>query len=116
LGNIHAWEQELTALLWDGLARIEGITLFGPTPAQQPRRAALASFVVEGAHPHDLCALLDANGICIRSGHHCTQPLHRILGINASARASLAFSTSRSEIESFLEELANSINFLREHS
>jgi len=116
LGNIHVWEQELTVLLWDGLARIEGITLLGPTPEQQPHRAALASFVVAGAHPHDLCALLDANGICIRSGHHCTQPLHRILGINASARASLAFSTSRSEIESFLEELANSIKFLREHS
>lgn len=116
LVQIHAWEQQLTAQLWDGLARIEDLQLLGPTPEQQPNRGALASFVVTGAHPHDLCALLDASGICIRSGHHCTQPLHRLLGINASARASLAFTTTSAEIDQFLAELTSSIAFLKEHS
>jgi cysteine desulfurase/selenocysteine lyase len=60
--------------------------------------------------------LLDASGICIRSGHHCTQPLHRLLGINASARASLAFTTTSAEIDQFLAELTSSIAFLKEHS
>jgi cysteine desulfurase/selenocysteine lyase len=116
LVQIHAWEQQLTAQLWDGLACIEDLQLLGPTPEQQPNRGALASFVVTGAHPHDLCALLDASGICIRSGHHCTQPLHRLLGINASARASLAFTTTSAEIDQFLVELTSSIAFLKEHS
>lgn len=116
LVQIHAWEQQLTAQLWDGLACIEDLQLLGPTPEQQPNRGALASFVVTGAHPHDLCALLDASGICIRSGHHCTQPLHRLLGINASARASLAFTTTSAEIDQFLAELTSSIAFLKEHS
>lgn len=116
LVQIHAWEQQLTAQLWDGLACIEDLQLLGPTPEQQPNRGALASFVVTGAHPHDLCALLDSSGICIRSGHHCTQPLHRLLGINASARASLAFTTTSAEIDQFLAELTSSIAFLKEHS
>ena len=116
LVQIHAWEQQLTAQLWDGLACIEDLQLLGPTPEQQPNRGALASFVVTGAHPHDLCALLDSSGICIRSGHHCTQPLHRLLGINASARASLAFTTTSAEIDQFLVELTSSIAFLKEHS
>jgi len=116
LVQIHAWEQQLTAQLWDGLARIEDLQLLGPTPEQQPNRGALASFVVTGAHPHDLCALLDSSGICIRSGHHCTQPLHRLLGINSSARASLAFTTTSAEIDQFLAELTSSIAFLKEHS
>ena len=116
LVQIHAWEQQLTAQLWDGLACIEDLQLLGPTPEQQPNRGALASFVVTGAHPHDLCALLDSSGICIRRGHHCTQPLHRLLGINASARASLAFTTTSAEIDQFLAELTSSIAFLKEHS
>jgi cysteine desulfurase/selenocysteine lyase len=116
LERIHCWEQQLICILWDKLSDIEGIKLLGPSPAQQPNRAALASFVIDGTHPHDLCALLDASGICIRSGHHCTQPLHRLLGINASARASLAFTTSKSEVGDFVEELASCVSFLRQNS
>ena len=61
-------------------------------------------------------ALLDSAGICIRSGHHCTQPLHRHYGISGSARASLSFTTTAEEIDRFAEELEGSISFLREHS
>ncbi len=116
LDRIHAWEQQLTAHLFERLQTIDGVTVLGPTPEQQPDRAALAAFHVEGVHANDISALLDAAGICIRSGHHCTQPLHRHYGISASARASLSFTTTLEEIDRFADELQGTISFLREHS
>ena len=116
LDRIHAWEQQLTAHLFERLQAINGLTVLGPTPEQQPDRAALAAFHVEGVHANDIAALLDSAGICIRSGHHCTQPLHRHYGLSASARASLSFTTTREEIDRFAEELQGTISFLREHS
>jgi cysteine desulfurase/selenocysteine lyase len=71
---------------------------------------------VEGLHAHDISALLDSAGICIRSGHHCTQPLHRHYGLAATARASLGFTTTPEEVDRFAEELQGAIQFLREHS
>ena len=114
--RIHAYEQQLTHLMFDRLGAIDGVRLLGPTPQQQPDRGALAAFTVEGIHANDLAALLDSAGICIRSGHHCTQPLHRLYGIAGSARASLSFTTTVEEIDRFAEELAGTIAFLREHS
>ncbi|MGA0364748.1 MAG: SufS family cysteine desulfurase [Vulcanococcus sp.] len=116
LDRIHAWEQQLTAHLFERLQAINGLTVLGPTPEQQPDRAALAAFHVEGVHANDIAALLDSAGICIRSGHHCTQPLHRHYGLSASARASLSFTTTIEEIDRFAEELQGTISFLREHS
>jgi cysteine desulfurase/selenocysteine lyase len=116
LDRIHAWEQELTRQLFSRLRGIDGLTILGPTPEQQPDRGALAAFHVEGVHANDIAALLDSAGICIRSGHHCTQPLHRHYGISGSARASLSFTTTPEEIERFAEELQGTISFLREHS
>ena len=116
LDRIHAWEQQLTAHLFERLQAIDGLTVLGPTPEQQPDRAALAAFHVEGVHANDIAALLDSAGICIRSGHHCTQPLHRHYGLSASARASLSFTTTIEEIDRFADELQGTISFLREHS
>ncbi|MDP5122351.1 MAG: SufS family cysteine desulfurase, partial [Cyanobium sp. MAG_04] len=76
LERIHAWEQQLTRQLFERLQAIEGVRILGPTPEQQPDRGALAAFTVDGLHANDIAALLDSAGICIRSGHHCTQPLH----------------------------------------
>ena len=90
--------------------------VLGPTPDQQSERGALATFLVDGVHANDIAALLDASGICIRSGHHCCQPLHRHYGVTASARASLSFTSTVAEIDRFAEELAATVNFLREHS
>ena len=87
-----------------------------PSPEQQPHRGALAAFHVEGLHANDIAALLDSAGICIRSGHHCTQPLHRHYGLSGTARASLGFTTTPEEIDRFAEELVGTIQFLREHS
>ncbi|MCT0214195.1 MULTISPECIES: SufS family cysteine desulfurase [unclassified Synechococcus] len=116
LERIHAWEQQLTGRLFERLQAIEGLRLLGPSPEQQPDRGALAAFTVDGLHANDLAALLDASGICIRSGHHCTQPLHRHYGISASARASLSFTTTFEEIDRFADELESSVAFLRQHA
>jgi cysteine desulfurase/selenocysteine lyase len=116
LDRIHAWEQQLTRQLFERLQAIDGLQILGPTPHQQPDRGALAAFHVEGVHANDIAALLDSAGICIRSGHHCTQPLHRHYGLSASARASLSFTTTPEDIDRFADELKGSIQFLREHS
>ena len=116
LERIHAWEQLLTRQLFARLQAIEGVRILGPTPDQQPDRGALAAFTVDGLHANDISALLDSAGICIRSGHHCTQPLHRLYGLPGSARASLGFTTTPEEIDRFAEELEGTITFLREHS
>ena len=116
LERIHAWEQQLTRQLFKRLQAIEGVRILGPTPDQQPDRGALAAFTVDGLHANDIAALLDSAGICIRSGHHCTQPLHRLYGIPGSARASLSFTTTPEETDRFADELSGTIGFLREHS
>ena len=115
LEAIQAWEAQLTRHLFERLQAIEGVRVLGPTPEQQPDRGALATFLVDGVHANDIAALMDASGICIRSGHHCCQPLHRHFGVTASARASLSFISTFEEIDRFSEELASTIGFLREH-
>ena len=115
LEAIQAWEAKLTRHLFERLQAIEGVRVLGPTPEQQPDRGALATFLVDGVHANDIAALMDASGICIRSGHHCCQPLHRHYDVTASARASLSFISTFEEIDRFSEELASTIGFLREH-
>ena len=115
LEAIQAWEAQLTRHLFGRLQAIEGVRVLGPTPEQQSDRGALATFLVDGVHANDIAALMDASGICIRSGHHCCQPLHRHYGVTASARASLSFISTFEEIDRFSDELTSTINFLREH-
>ena len=116
LEAIQAWEAQLTGHLFERLQAIDGVRVLGPTPDQQPDRGALATFLVDGVHANDISALMDASGVCIRSGHHCCQPLHRHYGVTASARASLSFISTFEEIDRFGEELASTVSFLREHS
>ena len=116
LEAIQAWEAQLTLHLFNRLQAIDGVTILGPTPDQQPERGSLATFLVDGVHANDIAALIDASGICIRSGHHCCQPLHRQYGVTASARASLSFTSTFEEIDRFGDELASTVAFLREHS
>ena len=113
---IQTWESELTSHLFTRLQSIDRLRILGPTPEQDPDRGALAAFLVDGIHANDIAALLDAAGICIRSGHHCCQPLHRNLGISGSARASLNFTTTIDEIDRFADELQSAINLLNANS
>ena len=65
----------------------------------------IISFTIDGVHPHDAAAVFDADGIDIRAGHHCAQPLHKYLGVQSSARMSLAFYNDESDIDRFLKTL-----------
>ncbi|MER3491153.1 MAG: cysteine desulfurase [Mastigocladus sp. ERB_26_2] len=112
MDKIHAYEAELTAYLFQQLEKIPQIRIYGPKPnAQGEGRAALAAFTAAEVHANDLSTLLDTEGVAIRSGHHCTQPLHRYLKIPATARASLSFYNTREEIDVFIKALKETIDF-----
>ncbi|MEM8604275.1 MAG: SufS family cysteine desulfurase [Cyanobacteria bacterium P01_H01_bin.121] len=112
MDQIHAYEQELTTYLFERLATIPQITVYGPQPnATASNRAALASFTAGEVHPHDLSTILDQAGVAIRAGHHCTQPLHRCLNVQSTARASLYFYNTRAEIDRFIAALQEGIDF-----
>jgi cysteine desulfurase / selenocysteine lyase len=86
LDAIHEHEQVLTAYGWELLSAIPGLTLYGPPP---PDRAGILSFTVDGVHAHDVAQILDAEGVCVRAGHHCTQPAMRHFDVIATTRASM---------------------------
>lgn len=98
-----AREHELVARLVEGILATPGLRLLGPTdPAQ---RVALAAVSVEGLHAHDVGQFLDEQGVLVRVGHHCAQPLHRALGITSSTRASVHLTTTEDEVDRFLDAL-----------
>jgi cysteine desulfurase / selenocysteine lyase len=112
MDKIAAYEHELCAYLFEKLATIPQIRIYGPQPtAEGSGRAALASFTAAEVHADDLSKLLDDAGIAIRTGHHCTQPLHQILGVSSTARASLYFYNTREEIDVFVVALKEAIDF-----
>jgi cysteine desulfurase / selenocysteine lyase len=112
MDKIHAYEAELTAYLFEQLQQIPEIRIYGPKPdAKGEGRAALAAFTSGEVHANDLSTLLDQEGVAIRSGHHCTQPLHRYLGLPATARASLSFYNTREEIDVFIKALKETLEF-----
>jgi len=93
----------LAARLLEGLLARDYVTVYGP---QDPKaRGGVVSFNLEGIHPHDVATLLDQEGIAIRAGHHCAQPLHRVLGIPASCRVSFYLYNTPEEVDTFLSAL-----------
>ncbi|HIK31109.1 MAG TPA: SufS family cysteine desulfurase [Oscillatoriales cyanobacterium M59_W2019_021] len=112
MDKIAAYEHELCAYLFEKLATIPQLRIYGPQPNPDGSgRAALASFTAGEVHANDLSALLDEAGIAIRTGHHCTQPLHQILGVSSTARVSLYFYNTRTEIDAFVVALKEAIDF-----
>ncbi len=97
---VRAHGAELTALALEGLQARSFVEVYGPRNPKE--RGALVAFNLKGLHPHDVATLLDQEGICIRAGHHCAQPLHRRLGIPASCRASFYLYNTPDEVEAFL--------------
>jgi cysteine desulfurase / selenocysteine lyase len=103
IDQIRLHEEGLVALALERLAEIPGLSIHGP---QDPAdRGALVSFSLEGAHPHDIGEILGREGICVRAGHHCAQPLMRKLGVAATTRASFAVHNSAGDVERLLEGL-----------
>jgi cysteine desulfurase / selenocysteine lyase len=107
MDKIHAYEQELSAYLYQQLSQIPELRIYGP----KTQRAALAAFTAGEVHPHDLSTLLDQAGVAVRAGHHCTQPLHREIKAQSTARASLYFYNTIEEIDVFIAALKESIEF-----
>jgi cysteine desulfurase/selenocysteine lyase len=101
-------ENTLLHFTQNELQAIPGLKIHGTTA----NKAAVISFSVEGIHPHDLATLLDAEGIAIRTGHHCCQPLMEVLGVPATARVSFAFYNSLEDAERFVTAVKKAISIL----
>jgi cysteine desulfurase/selenocysteine lyase len=94
LDQIEAYEHKLAQYALDQLSQVEGLTIYGPK-----HRAGLVTFNIEDVHPHDVATVLDAEGIAVRAGHHCAQPLMKWLKVSATARASFYLYNTEEEIE-----------------
>ena len=92
---IAAWEHELLLYATEKLSAIDAVRIIGTAPD----KAAVISFLIEGAHPHDIGSILDQHGVAIRAGHHCAQPLMERYGVPATARASFAFYNTKRDID-----------------
>jgi cysteine desulfurase / selenocysteine lyase len=106
LDRINDYERDLVAYGTDALSQIPGLRLTGTAP----HKAGILAFVLDGVHPHDVGTILDRDGIAIRTGHHCCQPLMDRLGVPATARASLALYNTREEVDA----LATSLDKVRQ--
>ena len=103
LDRIATYEHELLEYATDALAGIPGLRVIGTAR----EKAGILSFILDGVHPHDVGTMLDRDGVAIRAGHHCCQPLMHRLGVPATARASLALYTTREEIDALVAALHN---------
>jgi len=96
--EIHAHEANLVEYAIEKLTEIEGLTLYTRAKA----RAGVTSFTIQGIHPHDIATILDRSGVAIRAGNHCTQPLMKLLGVPATARASFAIYNTTEEVDTLV--------------
>lgn len=98
--NILAHEHKLAEYAMNRMSEIEGITIYGPK-----KRAGLVTFNIEDVHPHDVATVLDAEGIAVRAGHHCAQPLMKYLNVSSTARASFYLYNTEEEIDKLVASL-----------
>jgi cysteine desulfurase/selenocysteine lyase len=96
MDNIAAHEREITEYALERLEEIPGVKLFGPAA---DKKGGVAAFTLAGVHPHDVAQILDQDGIAVRAGHHCAQPLHEKFGIHATSRASFYMYTTQAEVD-----------------
>ena len=101
--DIRAQERKLVTRCLEGMKKLPFIQIIGPKNPEE--KEGLIAFEVEGVHPHDVAQIMSAEGICIRTGHHCAEPLHHYLGVNASCRASFYFYNTEEEVDYFLDKL-----------
>ena len=101
--EIHRRETELTSQALSGLKKIPHVHVIGSALPEE--HAGILTFTIDGVHPHDISAILDGDGIAVRAGHHCAQPLMQHLGISSSARASFSFYNTENEVSAFLKSV-----------
>lgn len=102
IDNVRAHSQELTTYGLDQLAAVDGVTTYGPIGED---RAGIITFTVDGVHPHDVAEILGRQGVCVRAGHHCAQPLMERLGVSASTRASIGVHSTERDIDQLVAGL-----------
>jgi cysteine desulfurase/selenocysteine lyase len=105
MDQIRAHERSVVEYALSALAEVPGVTVDGPADAAD--RGALVSFVLDGAHPHDVGEILGREGVCIRAGHHCAQPLMRRLGVSATTRASFSVHSSTGDVDRLIDGLGS---------
>lgn len=101
--NVHAYEQELVDYVLPKLQAIEGLTVYGPEDSNQ--HAGVIAFNIDGLHPHDVATALDYEGVAVRAGHHCAQPLITHLGISSAARASFYVYNTKEDCDKLVEAI-----------
>ncbi|WP_406686340.1 cysteine desulfurase [Rossellomorea vietnamensis] len=109
LHNIEEHEHKLAAYALDKMNEVEGMTIFGPSDPGQ--RAGLVTFNIDDVHPHDVATVLDAEGIAVRAGHHCAQPLMKWLNVSATARASFYLYNTEEDIDKLVAGLVKTKEF-----
>ncbi|MFD2617891.1 cysteine desulfurase [Terrilactibacillus laevilacticus] len=106
MDEIHAHENEIATYALDVLSEVEGISIYGPK-----KRGGLVTFNIEGVHPHDVSTVLDAEGIAVRAGHHCAQPLMKCLNVSATVRASFYLYNTKDDIDRLVEGIKKTKEF-----
>jgi cysteine desulfurase/selenocysteine lyase len=105
MDRVREHERALTAYMLERLGQVPGLRVVGPPEAE--RRGGLASFTIEGMHPHDVAELAARAGVCIRAGHHCAQPLMRCMGVSATARASVGVYNEPGDVDALVDALVS---------
>lgn len=108
--TLHAHEQHLLELATTKLSQIEGLKIYGPSNSA---RGAIVSFRIDGVHPEDLAALLDRQNVFTRHGHHCTMPLHDLLQVSGTTRASFAAYNTEDDVTALVETVASAVKQIR---
>jgi cysteine desulfurase/selenocysteine lyase len=110
LDRIEAYERNLLSEAMNHLRTVPGLRVIGEAPG----KAAVISFLLEGAHPQDLGTLLDRQGVAVRTGHHCAMPLMERYGVTATTRASFAFYNTQKEADAFVQAILKARDILKE--
>jgi cysteine desulfurase/selenocysteine lyase len=109
MDRVRAAEADLTAYALKRLGEVQGLRVYGP--AELEHRGGVLSFTLGSIHPHDVAQVLDEEGIAVRAGHHCTMPLHRRLGVQATTRASFSVYTTVDEVDALVAGLEKTVRF-----